>query len=96
VVEKGDGEGGDVGEARALKSDLNGTCKGCHKPGRNDHAIGGVPKINKRHSPLDSDGRIACAITCHNVHPENIDDPAVIKGLLRLPETDLCLSCHDK
>ena len=94
-VEKGEGDEGDLEEAKALKSDLNGICTGCHEPGKGDHAIGEVPRINKRHLPLDSDGRITCALTCHNVHTKNIDDPRVKKRLLRLPQTDLCFSCHD-
>ena len=95
-VGKGEGEGDYSGEARALKSDLNGICTGCHEPGKGDHAVGNVPGINKRHLPLDREGRITCAITCHDVHTKNSDDPVVMKGLLRLHPTDLCLSCHDK
>lgn len=94
-VEAGEGDEGDLGEAKALKSDLNGICTGCHEPGKGDHAIGEVPKINIRHLPLDSDGKITCAVTCHDVHTKNIDNPAAKKRLLRLPQTELCLSCHD-
>lgn len=94
-VEKGEGDATDLNEAKALKSDLNGICTGCHEPGKGDHAIGEVPKINKRHLPLDSDGRITCAVTCHNVHIKNINNPLVKKRLLRLPQKDLCFSCHD-
>ena len=89
-VEKGEGEG----EGRLLKLDLNGICLGCHEPGKGAHAIAEVPKINKHNLPLGPDGRITCAVTCHNVHT-NSDDPAVINGLLRLHPNELCLSCHD-
>ena len=95
MVEKGEGDESDVEEARVLKSDLNGICLGCHEPGKGDHAIGEVPRINKHNLPLGPDGRITCAVTCHNVHT-NSDDPAVINGLLRLHPNELCLSCHDK
>ncbi|MDT8318795.1 MAG: hypothetical protein RQ824_12535 [bacterium] len=94
-VKKGAGKGGDQGEARAMKSDLNGLCLDCHRAGNNDHSIAKVPKINNSNLPLDSDGRITCATTCHDVHTKNSVNTAVIKGLLRIPPEDLCFSCHD-
>ena len=93
-VEKGEGDEPYVEKGGLLKSDLNGICLGCHEPGKEDHAIAEVPKVNRHNLPLGPDGRITCAVTCHNVHT-NSDDPAVINGLLRLHPNELCLSCHD-
>lgn len=76
-----------------LLFDLNSTCTNCHKKGRADHAVGLVPPINSYDLPLDEDGRINCAITCHNMHPGE-DMP--FSGFVREVDGELCLSCHEQ
>lgn len=86
---------GEIKMGSLLVRDPDSLCLKCHKPGKGDHAVGEVPKINRQNLPLGPDGKITCALTCHNVHT-NSDDPVVIRGLLRLHPNELCLSCHDK
>ena len=78
--------------ARLMKYDLNRLCIRCHKGGEGDHAVSLKPEINRHSLPLDKEGRINCATTCHDVHPGHKDS----RGYLRQPARELCLSCHDK
>ena len=78
--------------ARLMKQDLNKLCTRCHKQGKSDHAIGLKPEINRYSLPLDKEGKINCATTCHNIHSNSKGK----KGYLRQPARKLCLSCHDK
>lgn len=82
----------DAPKVKIMKYDLNKLCTRCHKKGGKDHAIGLEPEINQSSLPLDEEGKINCAITCHNVHADAAETAA---GYLRQQERKLCLSCHD-
>lgn len=77
---------------RLMKHDLNALCTRCHKGSKGDHAVGLKPEINRYSLPLDEEGKINCATSCHNIHP----DTKGSKDYLRQPARSLCLSCHDK
>lgn len=81
-------------EKRKLKSDFVQVCRQCH--GNDfDHGVGKVPPINREQLPLDSAGKIVCAVTCHSMHIKS-EDQVQDKYHLRLPYKRLCASCHDK
>ncbi len=71
-----------------LKKPIPELCIDCHKEriAPNEHKVGIVPPINPQKLPLH-DGKITC-MTCHDPH-QNVHG-----GLLRLPERELCSSCH--
>jgi len=79
---------------RKLKLDFNATCIQCHGLDFG-HGVGKTPKLNREGLPLDKDGKIVCAITCHNMHIES-DDLLQDRYHLRVKGGGLCLSCHNK
>lgn len=79
---------------KAMKKDLNSTCQQCHGV-EFGHGIGKWTKLNRANLPLDSEGYIACAITCHDMHVKATDQHQN-KFHLRAPSMKLCLSCHDQ
>lgn len=74
---------------KKLRKDFNETCRQCHGV-QFGHGVGKIPKMNRDTLPLDAEGKIACAITCHEMHG-NGDRSG---KHLRLPIDKLCLSCH--
>jgi hypothetical protein len=74
-------------------SSLNSVCIKCHNI--SGHKSGAKPILNKGNLPLDADGTINCATTCHNIHATT-SDIAHNRYFLRLPPEKLCFSCHDK
>lgn len=78
---------------RKLHGDYNALCLKCHNIALG-HGVGKRPKTNRERLPLDGDGKIACAITCHNMHIKS-DDQKQAKFHLRTPVNSLCRSCHD-
>ena len=81
--------------SRRMKSDLVTTCRTCHRDEGDDHVVGVAPKMNRHDLPLDDEGKMNCATTCHNVHPPDESDEKVKRGLLRISPDKLCFSCHD-
>lgn len=77
---------------RKLRKDFNELCRQCHGV-QFGHGVGKAPALNQRDLPLDAEGKIACAVTCHNMHVKS-DDFIQKKYHLRLPQRDLCVSCH--
>lgn len=81
-------------ERRAMKGDLTTICAECHeRSAEKGHPVGMPPKLNRLDLPLDDDGTINCATTCHHVHTEDAD---LKRYMLRYSFDTLCLSCHDK
>ncbi|UTG91250.1 cytochrome c3 family protein [Geobacter sulfurreducens] len=78
-----------------LKSDANGVCLQCHGIDFG-HGVGKKPEMNRKGLPLDGDGLIACAITCHDMHVVAAENPHQKAYHLRIPVEDLCFSCHDR
>lgn len=79
---------------RSMLLDYNALCQQCHGIDFG-HGVNRVPKMNREELPMGKEGKIACAITCHNMHIK-ADDYAQNRYHLRLKVPDLCLSCHDK
>ncbi len=77
---------------KMLRKDFNELCRQCHGI-QFGHGVGKAPSMNKRDLPLDADGKIACAITCHNMHVKD-GDPVQQKYHLRFTQYELCVSCH--
>jgi hypothetical protein len=44
---------------------------------------------------MDIEGKITCAITCHDMHIKS-DDRTQSRYHLRYEKNRLCLSCHNK
>lgn len=82
-------------EKRKLRADLVALCTECHGVGFG-HGVGQKPAMNREKLPLDKDGTITCAVTCHNMHQKAPADPHQEHYHLRLPVDRLCSSCHDK
>lgn len=82
-------------EKRKLRGDFVAVCLQCHGVGFG-HGVGKKPELNREDLPLDNDGRITCAITCHNMHLKKSLTPQQGHYHLRLPSERLCVSCHDK
>ena len=80
-------------QKRQMRTDLVDLCVQCHK-GRveSEHVVGVPTNLNREILPLDHEGKITCATTCHDVHTK---DPGLVRGLVRHPVDTLCLSCHD-
>jgi len=74
--------------ATSLKKPIAELCIDCHREriAPNEHKVGVVPPVNPQTLPLQ-DGKITC-VTCHNPHQNEHG------SLLRLPERELCSSCH--
>lgn len=79
---------------RSMILDSNALCRQCHGIDFG-HGVGEIPRLNREDLPMDKDGKIACAITCHNMHIKS-DNHAQNKYHLRLSIPNLCLSCHKK
>ncbi|KAF0218289.1 MAG: hypothetical protein FD174_3042 [Geobacteraceae bacterium] len=79
---------------KKLHKDFNALCRQCHGV-EFGHGIGKPTKMNLEALPMDAEGKIACAVTCHNVHVKN-GDPEQARYYLRLSKDRLCLSCHKK
>ncbi|MDD2854507.1 MAG: cytochrome c3 family protein, partial [Desulfuromonadaceae bacterium] len=82
---------------------LDKICLGCHliepeEPGTlgvgKGHATGKKPSYNFKNLPLESDGTINCATTCHNLHVSKDDNPQLYQNRLRMNSNELCVSCH--
>jgi len=74
--------------ALLLKKPIAELCIECHREriAPNEHKVGMVPSLNPQNLPLH-DGKITC-VTCHDPHQNTYG------SLLRLPERELCSSCH--
>ncbi|MBT0662790.1 cytochrome C [Geobacter pelophilus] len=79
---------------KKLTLDFNEVCRQCHGLDFG-HGVGKKPALNRESLPLDSSGKITCAVTCHNIHIAS-DDPRQSQYHLRLIGAPLCLSCHKK
>ncbi len=82
-------------QRRFMRTDLIDLCSSCHRDRvstESEHSVGVPTKLNRENLPLDPQGSITCATTCHDIHTKN---PGLKKGLLRHPYDTLCLSCHD-
>lgn len=78
---------------RTLKEPLKALCDKCHTGMHKNDSHPVNVKVNEKELadkklPL-KDGKITC-ITCHDPHGKT-----GLKGILRKPFDDLCLSCHD-
>ncbi|MBI1921777.1 MAG: cytochrome C [Geobacter sp.] len=71
-----------------------GVCAECHEQSSFGHGIGKRPELNRADLPLDNDGRITCATTCHEFHQK--DGEVFSQYHLRLSVNELCFSCHEK
>ena len=80
---------------RLLVSDPTTLCRNCHGVSFG-HGIGKKPHMNRADLPLNADGTVNCALTCHDMHVSDVDDAAQQNFHLRLPHSKLCVSCHDK
>lgn len=80
-------------QKRLMKTDLIGLCVGCHTEAlKNQHKVGIGTKLNRENLPLDHEGKITCATTCHDMHAK---EPERSKKMLRHLQDVACLSCHD-
>jgi hypothetical protein len=79
---------------KKLTLDYVAVCRQCHGVDFG-HGVGRVPKLNREELPLDNNGKIACAITCHDMHVKSTDS-IQSRYFLRLKGGGLCLSCHNK
>lgn len=80
---------------RQLVADPTTLCQKCHGVSFG-HGVGKKPHINRSGLPLSADGTINCALTCHDMHISGVDDDTQQRFHLRLPQSVLCVSCHDK
>jgi predicted CXXCH cytochrome family protein len=73
----------------ALRKTLSDLCTDCHRDRMppNEHRVDIVPAMPVKDLPLADGGMMTC-FTCHDPHRNPYG------GLLRKPETALCLSCH--
>lgn len=78
---------------KKLRADFNALCLQCHNIALG-HGVGKPPKINREQLPLDSEGKINCAITCHNMHVKS-EDQKQSRYHLRTTVDRLCQSCHE-
>lgn len=79
---------------KRMRKDHVSLCQDCHGV-EFGHGVGKWPKMNRENLPLDAEGKIACAITCHDMHIKSSDEKQQ-KFHLRLGSVKLCLSCHNK
>ena len=80
---------------RQLVADPTTLCQKCHGVSFG-HGVGKKPDMNRADLPLDDQGNITCALTCHNMHISGVSDQKQLHYHLRLPNDDLCNSCHNK
>jgi hypothetical protein len=78
---------------KKMRMDLNSLCRQCHGV-QFGHGVGKHTEMNLKGLPMDVEGKITCAITCHNMHVKSTD-PVQSRYHLRLPKNTLCLSCHN-
>ncbi len=78
------------GKTAALKKPVQELCIECHadRAAPNDHKTGVTPAVSVTSLPL-LDGKVVCT-TCHDPHR------GIYRKMLRAPQKDLCLYCHDK
>jgi hypothetical protein len=79
---------------KKLILNYNAVCQQCHGLDFG-HGVGKKPALNREGLPLDETGKIACAVTCHDIHIRS-DDLSQNRYHLRLKGGALCLSCHNK
>ncbi|SNB45275.1 cytochrome C [Geobacter sp. DSM 9736] len=79
---------------KKMRLDYNEVCWQCHDIDFG-HGVGKSPKKNRENLPLDAEGKITCAITCHNMHIKTSEQHQN-KFHLRFSHMKLCLSCHDR
>ncbi|GAM10656.1 hypothetical protein OR1_02945 [Geobacter sp. OR-1] len=79
---------------KKLILDYNEVCRQCHGVDFG-HGVGKTPRLNREMLTLDSEGTIACAITCHDMHIKS-NDYIQNRYHLRFEKNRLCLSCHNK
>lgn len=84
----------DIKNPKLLKDGPNRVCENCHPDVHPSHKVGVTAKLNRENLPLDEEGKITCAYTCHNVHPKSNSD--FEKKLLRMEVNKICFSCHNK
>jgi predicted CXXCH cytochrome family protein len=94
ILTKGNPTEGEVIQRKMMRTDLIDLCSRCHKAAieAGEHSVGISTKLNRENLPLDHQGNITCATTCHDVHTK---DPGLAGRMLRKPFDTLCLSCHD-
>jgi hypothetical protein len=80
-------------EGVRMVRDADSLCKDCHGTAFG-HAIGMGTQQNQDNLPLDVDGKITCAFTCHDMHVNNPVDQAQTRMHLRVPPERLCFGCH--
>ncbi len=80
---------------RKLVSGANEVCLKCHTPGMG-HGVGKRPDMNVNGLPLDDDGAITCATTCHNMHIRPTENVLQNRFMLRAVDPQLCLMCHTR
>lgn len=77
---------------KLMRTDLINLCSQCHKTSaENEHLVGVATKLNRQNLPLDHEGKITCATTCHDAHTKN---PGLGRFFLRADPNSLCFSCH--
>lgn len=82
----------EIPRIRLMRTDLINLCSQCHKASvENEHTVGVETKLNRQNLPLDHEGKITCAITCHDVHTKL---PGLSRFFLRTDPNSLCFSCH--
>jgi hypothetical protein len=81
-------------DKKKLTLDYNALCRQCHGVDFG-HGVGKSTKFNKEDLPMDMEGKITCAITCHDMHIKS-DDRTQSRYHLRYEKNRLCLSCHNK
>lgn len=80
-------------QKKQMRTDSISLCTTCHKAAiESEHRVGIGTKLNKENLPLNHQGDMTCATTCHDMHTK---EPALTRYLLRKPFDALCLSCHD-
>lgn len=93
LLMKGNPAESEAVQRRLMRTDLIDLCSRCHKASvESEHTVGIPTKLNRENLPLDPQGNITCATTCHDVHTKA---PGLDKRMLRHSFDTLCLSCHD-
>lgn len=81
-------------QRKLMRTDLINLCYQCHKASaENEHKVGIKTKLNRQNLPLDHEGKIACAVTCHDMHT-TAKKPDLKRFFLRQDTNSLCFSCH--
>lgn len=77
---------------RRMNADHNAVCTQCHGL-EFGHGVGKTPRTNTDNLPMDENGKIACALTCHDMHVKAKDRDQT-RYHLRYPRNRICESCH--